>query len=202
VPPGTNVVSVRSSDATTSRVAEYVRRALHAVSLGTATGTEGEKAGHRPDVVIEHLSFVGDSGLAGLSSLRCPGCSGLDAGVQRFRAPDDFAGQISYAHSKLFDLTAQAQVVGLFEPDTLQAFRTDNVTGFLRDPEIRSLVVFAPTVSQYGQLTAAPPPPGEQLSSTSYAVGAVIVLVLCIAAFLFAAWIRRGYVPSKETHEG
>ena len=84
----------------------------------------------------------------------------------------------------------------MFEPDTLQAFRTDNVSGFLRDPEIRSLVVFAPTVAQYSQLIAAPPPPGEQLGNTSYAVGAVIVLVLCLAAFFVATWVRRRFVLS------
>ncbi len=188
------IVAIASHDATSSRIADYVREALTAIGLSTETGIEGLHAGRRTDVVIEHLSNIGDSGLSGLFYLRCPACPGLEVGAKRFSPPDDFAGQVSYAHSKLRDITAHATVVGLFEPDTLQAFRTDNVTGFLRDPEIPSLVVFGPTVTQYSQLAAAPPPPGEQLSNTAYAVGAVIVLVLCIAAFLFAALIRRRFV--------
>ena len=81
--------------------------------------------------------------------------------------------------------------VGLFQPDTLQAFRSDNVTGWLRTPQVRSLVVFAPTTTQYSQLVAAPPPPGEEASTSTYVVGAIGVVALCGIAFAAAAWIRR-----------
>jgi ABC-type transport system substrate-binding protein len=85
--------------------------------------------------------------------------------------------------------------IGLFEPDTLQAFRTDNVTGFLREPSHRSLVVFGPTVAQYGAIVAAPPPPGEEIGNVSYAVGAAILLALCAAAYWLASMVRKRFAP-------
>jgi ABC-type transport system substrate-binding protein len=200
------VVAPQGASATDVRVAALVRGDLDAVGIPTMTGVEGAKTGRKPDVLIElnragaDRNIVGDSGLGALDEWRCRDCPGF--GHPTHAPPKDFTSQIAYARSTLQGFTTQADVVGLFEPDTLQAFRTDNVSGFLRDPEIRSLVVFGPTVAQYGQLTAALPPPGEQLSNTVYWVGAVIVLVLCVAAFLFAAWIRRRFVPSKETYEG
>jgi ABC-type transport system substrate-binding protein len=89
--------------------------------------------------------------------------------------------------------------VELFQPDTLQAFRSDNVTGWLPDPELRRLVVFGPTVAQYGQLSAAGAPPGEGSSNSVYVLGAVIVLVLCAALYWIASRFRRRYVSSEET---
>jgi hypothetical protein len=91
-------------------------------------------------------------------------------------------------------VTRDAQLVGLFQPDTLQAFRSDNVAGFLRTPQIPSLVVFAPTTTQYAPLIKAPLPPGEQASTATYAVGAIGVIALCGAALAVAAWIRRRFV--------
>jgi hypothetical protein len=52
-------------------------------------------------------------------------------------------------------------------------------------------VVFAPTISQYSQLTPATAPPGEQASTTTYVIGAVAIVALCGAVFAVAAWIRR-----------
>jgi ABC-type transport system substrate-binding protein len=85
--------------------------------------------------------------------------------------------------------------IGLFEPDILQAFRTDNVTGFLREPSHRSLVAFGPTVAQYGAIVAAPPPPGEEMSNVSYAVGGAILLALCAAAYWIASILRKRLAP-------
>src|SRR5207245_2385788 len=84
--------------------------------------------------------------------------------------------------------------VGLFQPDTLQAFRTDNVTGFLREPSQRSLVAFGPTTAQYGAIVAAQPPPGEYVSNIRYATGAAILLALCAAGYWIASRLRRRYV--------
>jgi len=94
---------------------------------------------------------------------------------------------------------ATGEQVDLFEPDTLQAFRSDNVTGWLPDPELRRLVVFGTTVAQYGQLTAAGSPQGEAASNSVYALGAVIVLALCAALYWIASRFRRRYVSAEET---
>lgn len=95
-----------------------------------------------------------------------------------------------------------ANAVELFEPDTLQAFRSDNVTGWLPEPEQRRLVVFGPTVAQYGQLTAAGAPPGEGSSNSVYALGAVIVLALCGAVYWIASRFHRRFASSEESHAG
>jgi len=99
--------------------------------------------------------------------------------------------QVAQVQDRAERLAAGAVTVGLFQPDTLQAFRSDNVTGWLRTPQVRSLVVFAPTTTQYSQLVAAPPPPGEEASTSTYVVGAIGVVALCGIAFAAAAWIRR-----------
>jgi len=78
--------------------------------------------------------------------------------------------------------------------DGLQAFRTDNVTGFLREPEQPSRIVFGPTVSQYAGVIAASRPPGEQLSNAAYATGAGVLLVLGAAAYWIATRVRRRFV--------
>ena len=81
----------------------------------------------------------------------------------------------------------------------MQAFRSDNVTGWLQDPERRRLVVFGPTVAQYGQLVRREPPPGEASSNGVYAIGAVIMLALCAALFWVASLFRRRYATAEET---
>jgi ABC-type transport system substrate-binding protein len=84
--------------------------------------------------------------------------------------------------------------IGLFEPDILQAFRADNVTGFLREPSQRSLVAFGPTTAQYGAIVAAQRPPGEHVSNIRYATGAAILLALCAVAYWIASRVHRRYV--------
>jgi ABC-type transport system substrate-binding protein len=80
------------------------------------------------------------------------------------------------------------------ESRTVEAFRTDNVTGFLPEPERPSLVVFGPTVAQYLGIVAASRPPGEQLSNAAYAIGAVVLVVLFVAAYWIVARLRRRFV--------
>ena len=86
-----------------------------------------------------------------------------------------------------------AGAIPLFQPDTLQAFRTGNVTGFLREPSQRSLVVFGPTVAQYASIAAAQPAPGEQLGNGTYAAGAAVLLAICAAGYWVASRLRKRY---------
>jgi ABC-type transport system substrate-binding protein len=95
---------------------------------------------------------------------------------------------------RISDRDDPANAVGLFEPDVLQAFRTDNVTGFLREPSQRSLVVFGPTTAQYGAIVASHQPPGEYVSNVRYAIGAAVLLALCAAGYWIASRIRRRFV--------
>ncbi len=175
-----------------ARVAELVTRSLAAIGIRT-TSAPTDLA--RADLSLQHLT-IGTDPTAALKVLNCDTCA---ATFRRFSASTDYATQLADAHEMLQRATSDAGLVGLFQPDTLQAFRTDTLTGFLPQPQQRSLVVFGPTVARYGALMAAPPPPGEGSSNATYAIGAVIVLALCAATYAGAVWIRRRFVISKET---
>jgi peptide/nickel transport system substrate-binding protein len=182
-----------SQSADAQRVGSLVRRALAAVGVATtAVDGDNDNAYSRADLVLTQL-FFGDNPFYPYSALDlivCDHCA---------RSPNlpstNFTKLVEIAKSRVQRVTEQARLVGLFEPDELQAFRTDRFAGFLPQPQERSLVVFGPTIAQYSELTAAPLPPGEGSSNTTYVVGAVIVLALCAAAYATAAWIRRRFVP-------
>lgn len=77
---------------------------------------------------------------------------------------------------------------------TVQAFRTDNVTGFLPEPARPRLVVFGPTISQYAGIVAASRPPGERLSDLTTVFATTGLLALCVAAYWIASRVRRRFV--------
>jgi peptide/nickel transport system substrate-binding protein len=178
-----------------ARVGALVSRAL---AIAGITTTVAPTDSAEVDLSLQHLS-IGPDPTEMLATLTCDICP---AKLRQYSSTTDLTTQLADAHDMLQRAAAGANVVGLFQPDTLQAFRTDKLTGFLPVPQQRSLVAFGPTVSQYGELSAAPPPPGEGSSNTTYTVGAVIVLALCAAAFAGAAWIRRRFATTEETNEG
>jgi ABC-type transport system substrate-binding protein len=172
--PGRALRVAAPSDATSRRIADYIVGAL-------------DQVGVRAEVV--------DGGPSDLELVHTP--TSRNPFGEDLLEPSPrvgFSTQLARAHARLESLVARAVVVGLFQPDTLQAFRSNHVAGWLRAPQVRSLVVFAPTVTQYAQLVAAPPPPGEEASTTTYVVGAIGVLALCAVAFAVAAWIRRRWI--------
>jgi peptide/nickel transport system substrate-binding protein len=77
---------------------------------------------------------------------------------------------------------------------TVQAFRTNNVTGFLPEPSRPSRVVLAPTVDHYAGIVRASRPPGEQLSNLTYALAAVVLAALFVAAYWIASRVHRRFV--------
>jgi hypothetical protein len=133
-----------------------------------------------------------------LSTLTCSVCT---ADFRQYSTSPDGPTKVDAAHAMLDAAVAQATIVGLFQPDTLQAFRSYKFVGFLPEPQNRSLVVFGPTVAQYSELSAAPPPPGEGSSNVTYAFGAVIVLALCAGAYAGAVRMRRKFALPEETNE-
>lgn len=120
---------------------------------------------------------------------------GLGTNAIEVRPDENRRVRANLVIERISDQDDPTDAIVLFEPDTLQAFRTDNVAGFLREPSHRSLVVFGPTVTQYGTIVAAPPPPGEELDNISYAIGAAILLTLCAAAYWIASILRRRFAP-------
>jgi hypothetical protein len=181
-------LAVTPDDATGVRVQQLVARSLAAAGITTTTSD----AAHA-DLVIARIA-VGDDPFPSLETLACTVCP---ADHPAYVVPRDFTAQVAQVHTRLQQLTEQARVVGLFQPDTLQAFRSDHVTGWLPEPQEGGLVVFGPTVAQYGALSAARVAPGEKAGSGTYALGAVIVLALCAAVYWFASRIRRRYVTAE-----
>ena len=78
--------------------------------------------------------------------------------------------------------------------DGLQAFRTDNVTGFLPRPEQPSRSCSDRRSRSTRASSRASRPPGEQLSNVTYAAGAGVLLALCAAAYWIATRLRRRFV--------
>lgn len=75
--------------------------------------------------------------------------------------------------------------------DLVQAFRNDNVTGFLPEPTRPGPVVFGPSIAPYFGIVAASKPPGEQLSDLTYAEGGLVVAALCVLTYWIASRLRR-----------
>jgi peptide/nickel transport system substrate-binding protein len=184
------VVSI-PSDPVGRKVGAFVRNALHAVGVETtAVDSDVSEVGNRPppDLVV-YRGFITDDPFTALRLISCDACS-----QDPNPPPSTLPAQLATVQRTLAATTAQATVVGLFQPDTLQAFTSDRLTGFLPEPQDRSLVVFAPTVAQYSRIGAAGPPPGEQSSNTTYALGAVLLLAICGATLWVASRIRAHYV--------
>ncbi len=179
------------TDATSEQVATFIRNALAGVGIQTTASPAESPA---VDLSLQHAT-IATVPTAMLRGLTCDICA---ATFRQYSSTTDVTTRLDAAHLMLQRAVAQATVVGLFQPDTLQAFRNDLFAGFLPEPQERSLVVFGPTVAQYGELSAAPPPPGEGSSNATYAVGAVVVLALCAAAYGAAEWIRHRFSTTGD----
>jgi peptide/nickel transport system substrate-binding protein len=192
-PRVTKLTLVAPTDPTSRRVAAYLHRALRAVGVETTAGSTFDPA---LSLELQRLAITPDPAPL-VATLTCDVCT---AKFRQYSAATDGTTKVDAAHAMLHAAVAQATVVGLFEPDTLQAFRSYKFVGFLPEPQNPSLVVFGPTVAQYSELSAAPPPPGEGSSNVTYAIGAVIVLALCAGAYAGAVRMRRRFALPEETN--
>ena len=102
-----------------------------------------------------------------------------DAAFAAYTAAPDATGRRDAAHTMVQRIAEQATEVVLFAPDQLQSFTTRNVTGLLQEPSDPRLVVFWPSVQQYGDVHATPAPAAEELPNRTFAAlaitGAVVV---------------------------
>ncbi len=83
--------------------------------------------------------------------------------------------------------------------DSVQAFRTDNVTGFLPEPTRPGPIVFGSSIAPYFGIVAASKPPGEQLSNTTYVIAGVVLAALCVLAYWIASRVRKRVVTPVAT---
>ena len=92
-----------------------------------------------------------DDPTAVLAQYTCAGgiwCdASYDAAFAQYAAATDAAARQAAARTMVRRLADGRPEIVLFAPDQLQAFRTDNVTGFLREPSDVRLVVFWPSVA-------------------------------------------------------
>ena len=133
-------------------IADDIEAALGEVGI-TVERTTGDDAdltivrrdpGDDPGVALTHVH------LRGRESGATPS---YDAAFATYAAATDVETRRSSVHTMVQHLTDAATEIVLFAPDELQAFRTDNVTGILREPSDVRLVAFG---SEHGELRPDP----------------------------------------------
>ncbi len=177
-------------DETGKAIAEYVTTSLEELGL---TVSEGDAA--TADVVIA-LRDPGDDPTGELASYTCAGgiwCDPrYDAAYDAFTATTDTATRIDAVQEMVRLLAADAPEVVLYEPDTLQGVRTDNVTGLLREPSVERLVVFWPSVQQYSEAVPTSTLGGEDIPDSAFAAIAVGATVVAVGGyFVVRAFDKR-----------
>jgi peptide/nickel transport system substrate-binding protein len=137
----------------------------------------------------------GDDPAPALAAYTCaPGrpCDAeYDAAFERLVSSSDPTVRADAVHEMVRRLATEALEVVLFAPHELQAYRTDRVTGMLREPDDERLVVFWPSVLHYRNLRAAQTPGGEDIPDAAFAAIAAGVGVASLAALAVAARARR-----------
>jgi peptide/nickel transport system substrate-binding protein len=168
-----------------ARIADFVERSL------TDAGMDVERvAGAAAELTVVRRDPSDDPGPA----LRPYACTtGCDAEFQqqyeRYMATRDTTTRVDAVHEMTRRLVAQGEVV-LFAPDELQAFRTDNVTGLLREPDDVRLVVFWPSVQAYQEVVPTSVPGGEDIPTSAFVLIALVVVGATAAALVVAARVR------------
>jgi hypothetical protein len=87
--------------------------------------------------------------------------------------------------------TDQHVELALVAPDVLQAFRNDNIDGWLRKPEQQRLVVFGPSAQPYDELTPAVAPPGEEPGNGVLVAGGIVLAIAFGVLYVIVLAMRR-----------
>jgi hypothetical protein len=152
------------------------------------------------DLVVVHHAATDDPRPA-LAELTCAAGYWCDASFDELFRQFDAAGvnaRSELARRMLERAVDQNVELALFAPDVAQAFRNDNVSGWLREPEEERLVVFAPSSEQYDDLTPATAPPGEDPGNAVLVAGALALAAGFAVVFVVAARIRRRHLASHD----
>jgi peptide/nickel transport system substrate-binding protein len=156
-----------------SRVADGVATSLRTIGLAVrrVTGGPADIA-----VVERHPTDDPTAVLEGFTCVRGLHCDPrYDAEFARFTSGD--VATREHAARQMVRLLAADQVeIALFAPDQLQAFRTDNIDGILREPAQVRLVTFWPSVQQYRQIVPAAAPASEEIPATTFFTLALAVV--------------------------
>jgi ABC-type transport system substrate-binding protein len=179
-----------------SETAKELARQLDDAGFGTRLVDDPNDA----DLVVVHHGATDDPRPV-LTELTCAAGYWCDASYDElFRQFDtaDVNTRSELARRMIERAVDQNVELALFAPDITQAFRGDNVAGWLREPEEERLVVFAPSSEQYDQLTPATAPPGEDPGNRVLVAGALALAAGFAAASLLATRIRRRHIARHD----
>lgn len=177
-------------------IVRFVTGALSAIGIEVGAASTSQTA----DITVERRD-PGDDPAPVLDGYRCTGdvwCDArYDAAYETFASTSDTATRVDAAQEMVKLLATEAVEVVLFEPDTLQGFRTDNVSGLLREPRDERLVVFWPSIQQYYEAVPTSTLGGEEIPDSAFAgiaaaVTAATIGLLAIPRLRASGRRRRG----------
>jgi ABC-type transport system substrate-binding protein len=169
------------------------RRIAGALTRQLPGATTADAAAAADLVVVRHPAT--DDPAPMLAELTCAAghwCdASFDAAHARFVQSNDPAERQALAQQMLRRAAAQNAELALLAPDVRQAFRSDHISGWLREPTQQRLIAFGPSVQQYDQLLSATAPPGETPGNAVLLAGFLVLAGGCVVLYLVAVWIRR-----------
>jgi peptide/nickel transport system substrate-binding protein len=169
--------------------AAFVRATLDAAGITVELAPED-----RADLVLVRRN-PSDDPVAALEPYTCAGdirCDPeFDASFVRAR-DGDFATRRDAVRSMITRLATEGVEVVLYAPDDLQAYRSDNIGGLLRELEEERLVVLWPSTAGYAQAVRAEIPGGEEIPDLAFAlIAGGITLTTVLALAVGPVLIRR-----------
>ncbi|GIU88757.1 MAG: hypothetical protein KatS3mg009_3272 [Acidimicrobiia bacterium] len=197
------VIGLDRDDGAAAAVAGAVARQLR--EAGAEVVLAG--AGDGPGVDLELVRRdPGDDPAPALAPYTCAAGRWCDAGIEAAYADlrdGDPARRRDAARAAAARLATEAVEIVLFAPDELQAFRSDHVTGLLREPRDERLVAFWPATAHYREVVRAAAPPGEEVPTGLFVVLAVTIGVIATAgAVVVSRRVRSRGLPVDRDVEG
>ena len=191
-PPPAPITFSEPTDGTGATVATAL------VDMLKDAGLEVERVSQRGDLELVRRN-PGDDPLPELTPYTCAGdvwCDdAFDNAYNRYVEASDDVTRDEAVQDMLARLVGETAEIVLFAPDQVQAFRTDNVTGLLREPSEQRVVTFWPGIDQYRQVVAAQEPAGEDLPTVTFFAIAAVVVVLFAAVLWIAYRLGRSRPP-------
>lgn len=181
------------NDQHADEIASFVTESLDAVGIDVQPALAGDA-----DLVLR-LRDPNDDPLFSLAAYTCAAGRWCDAGYDalfaELQSTTDTATRHDLVDRMQRTLAADAIEIDLFTPDRLQAYRTDHVTGMLREPRGERLVSFWPSVAHYSAIVSAHVKGGQDPPTSIFVTVTIAVVVTAVLAAMVIAWMRRSRKP-------
>jgi peptide/nickel transport system substrate-binding protein len=189
----TNVTLAVPDEPQADEIASFLTESLGALGIDVETTT-----GNDADLVLRRRA-ASDDPLPALQAYTCAAgrwCdAAYDASFAQLQSTTDTATRHDLVHAMSRTLAADAIEVDLFTPDRLQAYRTDHVTGMLREPRDERLVAFWPGVEHYSAIVPAQVKGGQDPPTSIFVTVTIVVVAIALLAVAIIAWLRRSRKP-------